>query len=59
VWQGEGWARTQRILGVAGLIALFGAEVGLNADIPIGLYSIVGGLLGLDLLVEALDKLKK
>lgn len=59
VWSGEGWSRLQRQIGVTGLIALFGAEVFLKADIPVGLYSIVGGLLGLDLLVDALDGLRK
>lgn len=58
MWSGEGWTRTQRIIGVCGLVALFVCEAALDADIPIGLYSIVGGLLGLDLLIEALDRFR-
>lgn len=57
MWEGRGWQRTQRQIGVAGLVALFVAEVGLNASVPIGLYSIIGGLLGLDLLLEGLGRI--
>jgi hypothetical protein len=56
VWQGEGWKRTQRQLGVAGLIVLSVAQLGFHAEVPIGLYSIIGGLLGLDVLAEALNR---
>jgi hypothetical protein len=58
VWEGDGWKRTQRQLGVFFLGLLLGAEIALEADIPIGMYSIVGGLLGLDILVEALGNLR-
>jgi hypothetical protein len=58
VWEGDGWKRTQRQLGAFFLLLLGGAEVFLDADIPIGMYSIVGGLLGLDILVEALANLR-
>lgn len=59
MWEGAGWKRTQRQLGVLFLGAAFLAEVFLDAEIPIGVYSIVGGLLGLDILVEALNGLRK
>lgn len=59
MWSGEGWTRTQRIVGVVGLGLGFAAEVGLNADIPVAYYTIVGGLLGLGVLMEALEKLKR
>ena len=59
MWEGAGWKRTQRQLGILFLTAAFLAEVFLDAEIPIGVYSIVGGLLGLDILVEALSGLRK
>lgn len=57
MWTGEGWQRTQRQLGVAGFIGCFilGA---FGIDVPIGVTSMIGGLLGLDLLVEALDRVR-
>lgn len=58
MWEGRGWKRTQRQVGVAALAVILTAEIWLKADIPIGAYSVVGGLLGLDVLVEALDRLK-
>lgn len=58
MWEGDGWKRTQRQLGVFCLALLFVGEFVFDAEIPIGLYSIVGGLLGLDILVEALGKLR-
>lgn len=58
MWTGEGWVRTRRQLGVAGLVVLFVAELGFHVGIPIGLYGLVSGLLGLDVLVEALAGLR-
>ena len=59
MWEGTGWKRTQRQLGILFLGLAFLAEVFLDAEIPVGIYSIVGGLLGLDILVEALSGLRK
>lgn len=56
-WSGEGWGRTQRQLGVGGLILCF-VLAGLHVEVPIGIYSMIGGLLGLDILVEALDRVR-
>lgn len=59
MWTGDGWKRTQRQLGVIGLAACFAAEVGLQTNVPIGIYTIIGGLLGLDVLAEALGRLRR
>lgn len=58
MWQGDGWIRLRRQLGVAGLVVLFGAEIGLHVGVPIGLYGLVASLLGLDVLVDALSGLR-
>ena len=58
MWTGDGWQRTQRQLGVFGLLTAFVVEVGFGANVPIAIYSIIGGLLGLDVIVEALDRIK-
>lgn len=58
MWEGDGWKRTQRQLGVIGLVVLFVVELAFRVDVPIGLYSLVAGLLGLDILLEALGKVK-
>jgi hypothetical protein len=39
---------------VLGFVALFVAEVGFHVGVPIGLYGMIAGLLGLDVLAEAL-----
>ena len=60
MWTGEGWTRTQRKLGVAGLVVSYVLEAVFPAvNVPIAIYSILGGLLGLDILVDALERLKK
>lgn len=59
MWSGEGWKRTQRQLGVLGLVVLFVAQLGFHAEIPIGLYTLVAGLLGLDVLIEGLAGIGK
>jgi hypothetical protein len=58
MWTGDGWIRTRRQLGVAGLISLFVAEIGFHVGVPIGLYGLVASLLGLDVLVDALSSLR-
>jgi hypothetical protein len=58
MWSGEGWKRTQRQLGVLVLVAAFIAEVVFGAEVPVAIYSIVIWLLGLDVVVEGIDKLK-
>lgn len=58
-WEGRGWKRTQRQLGVIALIMLFIFEFGLDKDVPIFLYTTVWGLLGFDYLVEAMSGLRK
>ena len=54
MWQGEGWIRTRRQLGVLSFVSLFVVEVGFHIGVPIGVYGIISGLLGLDILAEAL-----
>jgi hypothetical protein len=58
VWLGDGWKRTRRLLGVLGFIAAFGLEAGFHVGLPIGIYGIVAGLLGLDIVVNALEELR-
>jgi hypothetical protein len=58
VWSGDGWKRTQRQLGAGFLALAYAAEVGLNANIPVAFYTVVGGLLGLDIILEGIDRLK-
>jgi hypothetical protein len=60
VWLGEGWLRTRRILGVTGLVVAYALEATIpSVDLPITVYSSIWGLLGLDVLLEATDRLKK
>lgn len=58
MWTGEGWHRTQRQLGSLLLIGAFIAALFGHTELPIAFYTVVGGLLGLDILVEALDRLR-
>ncbi len=58
MWTGDGWTRTRRQLGVLGLSVLFVAEIGFQIGVPIGLYGMVAGLLGLDVLAGALSGIR-
>lgn len=58
MWVGDGWKRTRRLLGVLGFVAAFGLEAGLHVGLPIGIYGILAGLLGLDIVVNALAELR-
>ena len=58
MWTGEGWIRTRRQLGVLSFVILLVAEVGYHVGVPIGLYGMIAGLLGLDVLVDALSGLR-
>lgn len=58
MWSGEGWKQTRRFLGVSAFIAAFGLEAGFHVGLPIGIYGIIAGLLGLDVLAEALANLR-
>lgn len=58
MWQGEGWQRTRRQLGVFSFLVCLALEAIFHANIPITVYSVIGGLLGLDLLAEALTNLQ-
>lgn len=58
MWTGDGWVRTRRQLGVAGLVVLFVAQLVFHVDVPIGLTGLVASLLGLDLLADALTGLR-
>lgn len=58
MWLGEGWQKTRRQLGVVLIIAAFAVESGLHANLPIALYGAITGLLGLDILAEALSNLQ-
>lgn len=58
MWTGDGWKKTRRVLGVAGFLASFGLEAGFHVGLPIGVYGIIAGLLGLDILAGALADLR-
>lgn len=58
MWTGEGWKRTRRILGVSSFLAAFALEAGLHVNLPIGIYGIIGGLLGLDILSGVLADMR-
>jgi hypothetical protein len=45
-------------LGVALLVCAFIVETALHASLPIALYGAITGLLGLDILADALDRLR-
>lgn len=57
MWTGEGWKQTRRGLGVSAFVAAFALEAGLHVGLPIGIYGIIAGLLGLDVLADALGNL--
>lgn len=57
MWEGKGWKRLRRILGVTAFVAAFALEAGFHVSLPIGIYAIIGGLLGLDILAGALNDL--
>lgn len=58
MWTGDGWKRTRRILGLTGFLVAFGLEAGFHVGLPIGIYGIIGGLLGLDIVASALGDLR-
>jgi len=58
VWSGDGWKQTRRALGVLTFVAAFGLEAGFHVGLPIGIYGIIAGLLGLDVLGDALGSLR-
>jgi len=58
VWSGDGWKKTRRILGVAAFLSSFILEATLHVNLPLGIYGIIGGLLGLDILTGALNDLR-
>lgn len=55
MWSGDGWKRTRRVLGVAAFLSSFILEATLHVNLPLGIYGIIGGLLGLDILTGALN----
>jgi hypothetical protein len=55
VWTGDGWKRTRRLLGVSTFVAAFALEAGFHVGLPVGIYGIIAGLLGLDVLADALS----
>lgn len=58
MWTGDGWKRTRRLLGVTAFVTAFGLEAGFHVGLPIGIYGIIAGLLGLDWLADALAGLR-
>lgn len=58
MWLGAGWQKTRRQLGVALVIGAFAVESAFHANLPIALYGTITGLLGLDILADALDRLR-
>lgn len=59
MWTGEGWTRTQRVLGVVGFVVAATADSATNITVPVAVYTVLGGLLGLDVLLEALEKMRR
>lgn len=61
MWSGEGWTRTRRQLGFFGFIILVTIDVafGTNLEVPVVIYSVIGSLLGLDILLGGLDEVRK
>lgn len=59
MWRGEGWQRTQRQLGVLGFIVCAVVDTVTSLSVPIAVYSGLFGLLGLDVLSEALERMRK
>lgn len=57
MWQGEGWVRTRRQLGASMLVAAFVLEAWAHVGLPIALYGVIAGLLGLDILAGALAQI--
>ena len=57
MWTGEGWKKTRRMLGVAAFCAAFGLEAAFHVGLPIGIYGLITGLLGLDVISEGLNSL--
>lgn len=57
MWSGEGWKKTRRMLGVVAFCAAFGLEAGFHVGLPIGIYGLITGLLGLDVIAEGLSTL--
>lgn len=57
MWEGQGWQRTQRQLGVAAFLICLVAELVFDPNIPVAVYSGIFAMLGLDLLVEALGQI--
>lgn len=51
------WVTARRLLGIGAFAGAFFVEATTDADIPIALYSIIGWLLGMDILREALTTL--
>jgi len=43
------------VLGVAAFLSSFILEATLHVNLPLGIYGIIGGLLGLDILTGALN----
>ena len=58
MWQGDGWIRTRRQLGVAGVALLFILDGVFKVGVPVGLYGLVLSLLGLGELSDALSNLR-
>lgn len=58
MWSGDGWKRTRRALGVSAFVAAFALEAGFHVGLPIGIYGIIAGLLGLDILSDALGQIR-
>lgn len=59
MWLGEGWTKTRRIAGLIGLFAFGALDSSLTSfNVPVALYTLIGGLLGLDVLSEALDRVR-
>ena len=58
MWSGDGWKRTRRILGVVAFAVAFVLESSFHVGLPIGIYGIIAGLLGLDIITGALADLR-
>lgn len=59
MWTGDGWVKTRRIAGLIGMFGFAALDSALTAfNVPVAVYTLIGGLLGLDVLGDALEKVR-
>lgn len=58
MWEGQGWQRTRRQAGLFTFFIVVTLEAAFHVGLPIPVYTLIGGLLGLDLIQEAFGALR-